>query len=70
MSAVLGEATGYHYGAAFSAYPVSGTASNWADGLGIASADVELVTWTDSEFERNLRGVMALQRWLTGTSDE
>jgi hypothetical protein len=66
MSAILGEATGYSYGKDFSAYPVSGTASNWADGLGIASADVELRSWTSSEFERNLRGIMALQLWLTG----
>ena len=66
LAAVLGEATGYSHGAAFSAYAVSGTAANWADGLGIPAADVELETWTSSEFERNLRGVMALQRWLTG----
>lgn len=64
MSAVLGEATGYSYGAAFSAYDVNGTAANWVDGLGIPAADVELATWTSGEFERNLRGVMALQRWL------
>jgi hypothetical protein len=69
MSAVLGEATGYSYGEAFSAYPVSGTAANWADGLGIAAADVELATWTESEFEVNLRGVMAVQRWLLGTAE-
>lgn len=67
LAAVLGEATGYRYGARFSAYAVNGTAANWADGLGIPAADVELETWTDSEFERNLRGVMALQHWLTGT---
>lgn len=68
MAAVLGEATGYDHGEAFSAYPVNGTAASWADGLGIASADVELATWTNSEFERNLRGIMALQRWVTGNS--
>jgi hypothetical protein len=66
LSAVLGEATDYTYGEDFDAYAVTGAASNWADGLGIASADVELATWTDSEFERNLRGIMAVQRWLTG----
>ncbi len=67
MSAVYGEATGYTHGEAFSAYAISGTAANWADGEGIASADVELETWTDSEFERNLRGIMAVQRWLNGS---
>ena len=70
LAAALAEATGYSHGAAFSAYAVSGTAANWADGLGIPALDVELETWTSSEFERNLRGVMALQRWLTGGSGE
>lgn len=64
MSAVLGEATGYSYGSAFSAYPVTGTAASWVDGQGIPSADVELASWRDSEFERNLRGVMAVQAWV------
>lgn len=64
IAEVLGEATGYPHGRAFSAYPVSGTAASWADGQGIASADVELQSSTASEFERNLRGVMALQAWL------
>lgn len=66
MSRVLGEATGYGYGQPFTAYSVTGTAASWVDGLGIPSADVELFSWTASEFERNLRGVMALQRWLAG----
>ena len=66
MAQVLGEATGYSYGQPFTAYPVTGTAPSWVASLGIASADVELVSWTDSEFDRNLRGVMALQRWLSG----
>ncbi|MBZ0298364.1 MAG: peptidase M14, partial [Anaerolineae bacterium] len=66
MSEILGQATGYHYGAVFSAYPVTGTASSWVDSLGIPSADVELLTQTDPEFERNLAGVLALQRWLAG----
>jgi hypothetical protein len=66
MAAVLGEATGYSYGRVFSAYPVTGTAAAWVDGLGIPSADVELETSTDSEFERNLRGIMAVQAWIAG----
>lgn len=65
LSAVLGEAAGYNYGEPFSAYPVTGTAASWVDGQGIPSADVELETWTDTDFERNLRGIMAVQRWLT-----
>ncbi len=64
MSAVYGQATGYRYGSPFVAYPVTGTASDWLDGLGIPSADVELITSGDSEFARNLAGVLALERWL------
>jgi hypothetical protein len=66
MAAVLGEATGYSYDSPFSRYPVTGTAPGWVDGLGIPSADVELSTTQGTEFERNLRGVMALQCWLVG----
>lgn len=66
MSAVLGQATGYSYGSDFSAYPVTGTAPAWIASLGIASADVELATWRQPEFERNLRGVMAVQCWILG----
>jgi predicted deacylase len=64
MSQILGQAAGYTYGQVFSAYPVTGTAASWVDGQGIPSADVELQSWTDSEFERNLRGIMAIQCWL------
>jgi hypothetical protein len=64
LAAVLGEVTGYSFGQPFTAYPVTGTAASWVDGQGILSADVELRSWTDSEFEQNLRGIMAVQRWL------
>lgn len=64
LSAVLGAATGYSYGSAFSAYPVTGTAVDWADGQGIPAADVELASHADSEFERNLRGVRAVLAWM------
>ena len=64
LEAVIGEAAGYRYGQPFSAYSVTGTAPNWVDGIGIPSVDVELRTATDSEFEANLRGVTAAQRWV------
>ncbi|MFQ3567636.1 MAG: M14 family metallopeptidase [Aggregatilineales bacterium] len=64
LAAVLGEAAGYSYGEAFTAYPVTGTAASWAHGQGIAAADVELSSRSDPEFERNLRGLLAVQRWL------
>lgn len=66
LESTLGEATGYAYGSPFSAYQVSGTASDWVDGQGIPSVDLELSGTRSSEFDRNLRGVMAVQRWLTG----
>jgi predicted deacylase len=66
LAEVLGKATGYPYGEAFSKYVVTGTESNWVDAQGIPSADVELATTTDDEFIRNLYGVMAVQCWLTG----
>jgi protein MpaA len=66
MVTVLGEATGYEYGADFTSYPVSGTAPTWVDSLGIPAADVELASASATEFERNLRGVLALQCWLVG----
>ncbi|MDX1991687.1 MAG: M14 family zinc carboxypeptidase [bacterium] len=66
MSAIYGQASGYTFGAEFTSYPVTGTASTWVDGLGIPSADVELATTSATDFEQNLRGVMALQCWLLG----
>lgn len=65
LAAVVGEAAGYSYGQAFSAYPVTGTAPSWVDGQGIPAVDIELETREDSEFEANLRGVMAVQRAVT-----
>jgi hypothetical protein len=70
MAAELGEAAGYSYGETFSAYRVTGTAPSWVAAQGIASADVELATWRTTEFERNLRGMMALQCWVLGLSCE
>jgi Zinc carboxypeptidase len=67
LAAVLGEATGYPYGKPFTAYPVNGTESNWADGLGIPAVDVELSGTRDSEFQRNIKGVLAVQCWVIGT---
>ncbi len=70
MSAVYGEASGYTYGAPFSAYPVTGTAASWVDSLGIPSADVELATHDDPEFARNLQAIMALQAWILAQRSE
>lgn len=65
LAAVIGEASGYPYGEAWSAYPVSGTAATWADGLGVPAVDLELSGTRETEFVPNLRGIMAIQAWLT-----
>lgn len=67
LSTAFGEAGGYPHGRPFTAYPVTGTAASWADGEGIPAADVELRSSTDSEYERNLRGVLGLLEWLAVT---
>ncbi len=64
LAAVFGEAAGYPYDQPFTAYTVTGVASDWADEQGIPAADVELQSRTDSEYDRNLRGILAVMRWL------
>ncbi len=64
LAAVVGTASGYTFGAPFSAYPVTGTAPSWVDGLGIPAADVELLSRDEPEFERNLAAVRAALAWL------
>jgi hypothetical protein len=58
---VYGRASTYPSDGAFTAYELTGEASNWVDGQGIPAIAVELQNWTDPEFERNLAGVMAVQ---------
>lgn len=66
LSEAYGHAAEYGYKASFSRYPVTGTGPAWVNSIGIPSADVELASSTDPEFDRNLRGVMAVQWWLIG----
>ncbi len=65
LSQVYGDAADYSYGAAFSAYPVTGTAPSWVNSLGLAAADVELASATEVEFDRNLAGVNAALCWVS-----
>jgi hypothetical protein len=65
---VLGEASGYSYGRPFSAYPVTGTAASWVDGQGIPAVDLELNSSRETQFERNLMGIKAVQEWLMSLS--
>lgn len=64
LAEVYGFASGYPYGQEFDAYKVSGTAPSWVNSIGIPSADIELASDDDAEFNRNLRALQALQRWI------
>jgi hypothetical protein len=66
LAQVYGEAAQYPYSEPFSAYPVTGTAPNWVDSLGIPSADIELATSSDTEFIRNWNALLAVQGWVVG----
>jgi hypothetical protein len=66
LAAVIGQASGYSYGEPFTAYRVTGTAASWVDGLGIPAVDLELRTTRETEFDRNLRGLQAVQCWIMG----
>lgn len=58
LAQVYGEAAGYPAGA-FTAYTLSGTASDWLSEQGVPAAAVELTTHESTEFGRNLAGVLA-----------
>lgn len=60
LGPLLDGATGYRV-RKFTAYEVSGDASNWLAERGVPSAVVELFSGDRPEFDRNLAGVMALQ---------
>lgn len=60
----IAEATGYPY-EHFTYYDVTGDATNWLAEQGVAALVVELSTRTDTEFQRNWRGIVALQCHLT-----
>lgn len=66
LAQVYGEGADYPADAPFSAYAVSGTASDWIDGQGIPSMEVELYSWREIEWEHNLAGIMALQCHFAG----
>ncbi len=55
-----GRASGYEVFGAFTAYPVSGDASDWLATQNIPSFTVELATHTLTDFPENLAGVLAL----------
>ncbi|MDX1688789.1 MAG: M14 family metallopeptidase, partial [Candidatus Promineifilaceae bacterium] len=68
LAQVYGEAAGYPVGA-FTAYALSGTASDWLSERGVPAAAVELTTHKSTEFGRNLAGVLAVLELHAGEGD-
>lgn len=64
LGETLENSSGYPYQESFDFYEVTGDASNWLAERGVASAVIELYTRSEPEFERNLRGVMAVQCYI------
>ena len=60
LAAAYGRASGYPRPDGFSAYPVTGDATDWLAGQGIAAITVELARHDTLEWEANLAGMQAL----------
>lgn len=60
LGAVYADAAQYPTFQSFSSYPVTGDASDWLTSQGIPSFSVELKNHTDTEYEQNLAGVIAI----------
>ena len=60
LAELYSAASGYPVRYTFSAYPITGDASNWLAAQGIASMTVELTTHSTIEWERNRLGITAV----------
>ncbi|MBK8901428.1 MAG: hypothetical protein IPM53_09615 [Anaerolineaceae bacterium] len=60
IAEVYGRASGYEVFEAFTAYPISGDASDWLAAQDVPSFTVELETHSRTDFPENLAGVLAL----------
>ncbi len=60
VAEIYGSASGYRVYEEFTAYPVSGDASDWLATQNIPSFTVELATRSQTEYSENLAGVLAL----------
>lgn len=58
------QATGYKAEEAFTAYDITGDAGDWLAKIGVPAISVELTDHTNTEFERNLKGVQALLNYF------
>ncbi|MBN1963412.1 MAG: hypothetical protein JW910_02125 [Anaerolineae bacterium] len=70
LGMIYGEAASYPSDGEFSAYPITGDASNWVDWQGIPSLTIELENQYETEFERNYAGIMAVQCELARRSTD
>ncbi|NOK63006.1 MAG: peptidase M14 [Chloroflexi bacterium AL-W] len=60
MAQVYAEAADYTYERYWDAYFITGGMHDWAGSLGIAAITPELISGTESEFEQNLAGLLAV----------
>jgi g-D-glutamyl-meso-diaminopimelate peptidase len=60
VAEIYGRASGYRVYQEFTAYPISGDASDWLATQNIPSFTVELETRSQTEYSENLAGVLAL----------
>jgi len=60
VAGVYGHASGYRVFEAFTAYPVSGDASDWLATQNLSSFTVELATRSQTDYAENLAGVLSL----------
>ena len=63
LARVIAVAAQYLYLTQWTAYPLSGQATDYLANQGIYAVDVELSNHTDPEFTRNLRGLTATLAW-------
>jgi hypothetical protein len=62
LGAAYAEAGNYGFVELFDAYPITGDVEGWLASIGIPAVTVELETFNQTEWERNLAGV---ETWLT-----
>lgn len=63
LSRLYSSASGYPWFREFSAYEVTGDAAEWLSQGGFPTIDIELTDHQNTEFIRNLKGVLALLRY-------
>ena len=60
FASIYAEASGYPLYTTFDAYSITGDASDYLNTIGVASFAIELNNQTDTDFQQNLNGIMAV----------